>query len=189
MSCCAPSSRNSITWSLPIGPLDRAAIRKAARQTGLPEPDCAWIDTMRVAQRTWPDLAEDGGHALANCVRALRIVPPSSRLAGQARCAGQILARALSDTGLGLQDWIDHLAAANPPARATPTEDSRGGGRHFVTIRAGTPQWTQWSAWFAAMNDERARLFTVLDRVTLPTQRPPAVQTAGENPPRRQISG
>lgn len=84
---------------------DRASVCRAALKHGLAEPGCTWLDTARVARRAWPQFSRRG-YGLANVAATFEIGFEHHRAAEDARAAGEILLRAVSDTGLSVEDWL-----------------------------------------------------------------------------------
>jgi DNA polymerase-3 subunit epsilon len=92
---------------------DRAAVCRAASRHGLAPPSCSWLDTARVVRHAWPDLARQGC-GLGKVAKALGIDFVHHRAGEDARAAGEVLLRAVADTGVGVEDW---LRRARLPAR------------------------------------------------------------------------
>lgn len=90
-------------------PFDRTALARAALKystIGLP---CTWLDSLQVARRSWAAHREDGGYGLANLARLFQIQFKHHDAAEDARCAGLVVMRAINDTGIALQGWIDEI--------------------------------------------------------------------------------
>lgn len=90
-------------------PFDRTALARAAVKystVGLP---CTWLDSLQVARRSWASHREDGGYGLANLARLFQIQFKHHDAAEDARCAGLVVMRAINDTGIPLQGWIDEI--------------------------------------------------------------------------------
>jgi DNA polymerase III subunit epsilon len=90
-------------------PFDRTALARAAGRYGTGGLPCIWLDSCQVARETWDRFREDGGYGLANLARAFDIRFSHHEAAEDARAAGLLLLRALSDGGTTLQEWIDNL--------------------------------------------------------------------------------
>lgn len=90
-------------------PFDRTALRNAASRYGAADLDCAWVDTLQVARRTWGHLADQGGYGLRSCADNFGITFQHHDAADDARCAGLILLRALRERSLTLQQCVDEL--------------------------------------------------------------------------------
>lgn len=87
---------------------DRVAICQAAKKYGQNNPPCIWIDTTRVARRAWPKYAKKG-YGLANLAKDFGIEFDHHDAAEDARVAGLIMMRAITETGLSLSDWIGRV--------------------------------------------------------------------------------
>lgn len=87
------------------GPFDRVAFGRAAEKYNLPPLDCIWLDTMRVVRRAWSQFAQ-GGYGLSNIAQFLGISYTQHVPVEDARAAGEVLLRAIAETGLSLQEWL-----------------------------------------------------------------------------------
>ncbi|MDI1261670.1 MAG: exonuclease domain-containing protein [bacterium] len=87
-------------------PFDRTALARAASRYGTGGLPCFWLDTLQVARRTW-DFKNNGGYGLANLAGAFGIEFKHHDAAEDARAAGHVLLRAVSDGGITLQQWVD----------------------------------------------------------------------------------
>ena len=87
---------------------DRTAINKVSNKFGLPAIVCDWLDTVRVARRTWPEFASRG-YGLANIAQTLGITFKHHTAHEDARAAGEVLLHALSVTGLNLTDLLNRV--------------------------------------------------------------------------------
>jgi len=92
-------------------PFDRAAINQAYQRYGLGPLECVWLDTARVSRRAWTQFAYQG-YGLANIAGELGIEFRHHDALEDARAAGEILVRAVRDTGINVQEW---LARVNQP--------------------------------------------------------------------------
>ena len=94
-------------------PFDRTALARAAGRYGTGGLQCTWIDTLQVARRTWASFREDGGYGLANLAQAFGIAFKHHDAAEDARAAGLLMLRAISDGGETLQQWVDEIGYAS----------------------------------------------------------------------------
>jgi DNA polymerase-3 subunit epsilon len=91
-------------------PFDRTALARAAAKYGTGGLPCIWLDTLQVARRTWDSFRENGGYGLANLARAFGINFKHHDAAEDARAAGLLMLRAITDGGVPLQQqWVDDL--------------------------------------------------------------------------------
>lgn len=84
---------------------DASALSQAAAKYKLPSIECAWLDTARVARRAWPKFSQSG-YGLKHVAKELGIDFKHHDAAEDARAAGEILLRAIQDTGVSLSDWL-----------------------------------------------------------------------------------
>jgi DNA polymerase-3 subunit epsilon len=105
---------------------DRVALGRAAKRYGFPELNCRWLDTARVARRSW-DWCTHSGYGLASLSRRFAIQFRHHDACEDAFCCGVILLRALLDTGLSLQDCISratqplNLSSGRPQRIGNPS--------------------------------------------------------------------
>lgn len=107
-------------------PFDRSAFGKVAAKYDLPEIGCRWLDTVKVARRAWPLLA-DGGYGLANLTRAFGITFQHHAAHEDARAAGEIFLRAIADSGLSVSDWQVRVLKPVKPSSPGKYSSSRSG--------------------------------------------------------------
>lgn len=87
---------------------DRNAISQAATRHDTMPPECFWLNTASVARRAWPEVAQRG-YGLAPLAVKLGIEFKHHDAAEDARAAGMILVRAMTETGLDLSGWLDRV--------------------------------------------------------------------------------
>jgi len=87
---------------------DRSAIRQACARHGVTPPSCLWLDTARVARRTWETVAERG-YGLGNLAEMLGIEFKHHDALEDAKAAGQILCAAMEQSGLDLAAWLERI--------------------------------------------------------------------------------
>jgi DNA polymerase-3 subunit epsilon len=92
-------------------PFDRVAIYQAYQRYDLKPIECIWLDTARVSRRAWTQFAYQG-YGLANVAGELGIKFRHHDALEDAQTAGEILVRAVRDTGINVQGW---LARVNQP--------------------------------------------------------------------------
>lgn len=86
---------------------DRAALRQVHARYGLSSPVCRWLDTARVVRRAWPDQFASSGYGLANVAEWCGIRFDHHNALEDAKAAGLILRRAVNDTELSVEDWLE----------------------------------------------------------------------------------
>lgn len=87
---------------------DRTALHQAADKYGLALPSCTWLDSARVARRTWTEFAERG-YGLANVCRTIGYDFKHHDALEDAKAAAAVLIAALKKTGLDLAGMLRGL--------------------------------------------------------------------------------
>ncbi|MFZ0959981.1 MAG: exonuclease domain-containing protein [Terriglobia bacterium] len=117
-------------------PFDRAALHRACEKYGLAASEYLWLDSASVARRTWP-IVSHSGYGLSNMAKHLSIKYDKEHDAlADARCAGEILLRAMAETGWSASDWLRRTD--DPIARALPSPTA--GAITHSPIRPGSPK-------------------------------------------------
>ena len=99
--------RNSLEQQIVVShtSFDRVALSRALQKYQLPGIDCTWLDSAKVVRRAWSEFS-DSGYGLANITFALGISYQHHVAQEDARAAGEVLLRAIADTGKSLEDWL-----------------------------------------------------------------------------------
>lgn len=84
---------------------DRAAIRQATKRYNVCEPKCIWLDSARVARRTWKECAWKG-YGLYDVCKLLGYEFKHHDALEDAKAAGHILLAAMEQSGLDLDGWL-----------------------------------------------------------------------------------
>jgi DNA polymerase III subunit epsilon len=100
-------------------PFDRAALSRACEKNGLPPPNCIWLDTARVVRRAWPAFAQKG-YGLASVAKRLNIQFQHHNAKEDARAAGEVLLRAVAETGFTVEQWLDRTTKPIDPLATAP---------------------------------------------------------------------
>jgi len=87
---------------------DRASIIRACERADISIPNLSWLDSAKVVRRTWTSLSRKG-YGLSNVAALLGIEYRPHDALEDARCAGEVLLRAMKETGLNLAQWIDRV--------------------------------------------------------------------------------
>ncbi|WP_156818681.1 3'-5' exonuclease [Sphingomonas sp. Mn802worker] len=82
---------------------DKGALAAACRIHALPGIETRWLDSVRVAQRAWPDL---DNHRLGNLARFLKVEHRHHDALSDARAAGWVIVRAIEHSGVSLAEWM-----------------------------------------------------------------------------------
>ncbi len=85
---------------------DRTAFHKVSMKHRLPDLTCRWLDSSSIARRAWPDCAQRG-YGLADLGKKLNIVFKHHDATEDARAAGEVVLRAIADTGISLDQWLN----------------------------------------------------------------------------------
>lgn len=121
---------------------DRVALSKARTKYGLDPVTCEWLDTARVCRRAWPRFARRG-YGLRPVAQHFGIGFKHHDALEDARAAGEILLRAILDTGLGITDWIARVKQPLVPGATTRSgnghERSTKHRKAESLIRSGQP--------------------------------------------------
>jgi len=96
-------------------PFDRVAVARVVEKYGLPPVDCAWLDTAKVVRRTWSEFSQRG-YGLANVASKFGIAFAQHNAEEDARAAGEILARAIEETGMTASEWLERARKPIGPA-------------------------------------------------------------------------
>ncbi|HHW08873.1 MAG TPA: transposase [Firmicutes bacterium] len=89
-------------------PFDRIAIHRAFDLCGHGKPQSIWLDSARVARRTWKEVAKRG-YGLANVCQMIGYEFTHHNALEDAKAAGQIILAAMKITGLSVQDWLRQM--------------------------------------------------------------------------------
>lgn len=96
-------------------PFDRVALHRACERADIQECNCKWIDSARVVRHTWSAFARSG-YGLTHVAAQLGIEYRAHNALEDARCAGEIMLRALAASGFSIEQW---LVRAGRPIHAT----------------------------------------------------------------------
>ena len=107
---------------------DRISLARAIEKYQIPAVECRWLDTARVVRRTWKQFAKSG-YGLADVAAWCDIDFVHHRADEDARAAGEILVRAMAETGLSVEDWLLRAEQPIDPASA-PSRTNRIGNPH-----------------------------------------------------------
>ena len=98
---------------------DRVALVRACEKTKLKSCDCRWLDSAKVVRRAWPTLSQSG-YSLASVALQFGIQYKQHDALEDARCAGEILVRAIAETGLDIEKWLERVKHPIDPSLALP---------------------------------------------------------------------
>lgn len=89
-------------------PFDRLALARACGRFGMKECECMWLDSARVVRVAWPQFSRSG-YGLPNVAAYLGIEYQAHDALEDARCAGLVLLRAMAETGLSPEQWLNRV--------------------------------------------------------------------------------
>jgi DNA polymerase-3 subunit epsilon len=98
---------------------DRVSVMRAGERYGLPVPPTIWLDSARVARRAWPEQCAARGFGLRALAAHFSLTYVAHDALEDARTAGQILLRAVADTGVPVSDWLARVTHPLYCARGT----------------------------------------------------------------------
>ncbi len=98
---------------------DRVAIHQAAKRFGISAPDWSWLDSARVARRVWPEISSSG-YGLANVCKMIGHSFQHHDALEDAKAAGHVLVRAVADTGIDLDGWLERVRQPIQPSAIQP---------------------------------------------------------------------
>jgi DNA polymerase III subunit epsilon len=109
---------------------DRVAIHQAAQRYGVTALECTWLDSARVARRTWKECAWKG-YGLYNVCKILGYDFKHHDALEDAKAAAHILLAATNKGGLDLDGWL---------RRVRQPIDPTAGGSAPAIRREGNPE-------------------------------------------------
>lgn len=87
---------------------DRVAVRQACESYELAPPQCTWLDSARVARRTWDQFSRSGYGLESLCGFIGYCYDPHDALE-DAKAAAAVLLRAGEVTGLSVEEWLSRV--------------------------------------------------------------------------------
>lgn len=84
---------------------DDVALHRACHRATISMWECQWLDSVRVVRRAWPKFSKSG-YGLANLAQQFGIDYQAHDALEDARCAGEIVVRAVIESGLTLDEWL-----------------------------------------------------------------------------------
>jgi len=88
---------------------DRVALHQASAKAALPQIECKWLDTARVARRTWEEFSWSG-YGLENICDKTGYKFKHHDALEDAKAAGNILLAACKETGFDLERWLSRVS-------------------------------------------------------------------------------
>lgn len=109
---------------------DRVALQRAASRFGTRDPVCTWLDSARIARRTWPNVAW-GGYGLKAVCKHLGYTFQHHDALEDAKAAARIVQAASQESGLDIRGWLERVEQ--------PIDLTSGSSGSFVK-RQGNPE-------------------------------------------------
>lgn len=118
---------------------DRVAMSRVQQKYRLTPILCRWLDSAKVCRRAWSQFGQKG-YGLANVAAHCGIEFRHHDAAEDARAAGEVLLRAMSETGLTLDDWLTRANGPIDPEGSRPNREGNPDGALFgeVLVFTGT---------------------------------------------------
>ena len=117
---------------------DRISLHQALNKSGLRLPECVWLDSSRVARRTWTQFARRG-YGLANLCEHIGYEFAHHDALEDAKAAGQVMLAAMEATDLSVEDWLRRVGQPIDPESATPiTREGNPEGSLFGEVMVFT---------------------------------------------------
>ena len=88
---------------------DKGAIKHACDKCDLQHPNVTWLDTAKVARRTWPDELGGRGYGLKSLADHFQIPFKHHDALEDARAAALILLKAVEASGLDIAGWLKRV--------------------------------------------------------------------------------
>lgn len=106
---------------------DRVAVHQAARRWSIDPPRCFWLDSARVARRTWVDCAKSG-YGLADVCRRIGYKFQHHNALEDAKAAGHVLLAAMAEAELDLEGVLQRVRQPiDPGGSSSPSAIKRDG--------------------------------------------------------------
>jgi len=112
---------------------DRVSVGRTLAKYGLKEIETVWLDSARVARRTWEDCAWSG-YGLANLCEKIGYEFRHHDALEDAKASGQVLLAAIEASGLDIDAWLRRVKQPIDPANSS--RSSRGS----AVNRDGNPE-------------------------------------------------
>ena len=108
-------------------PFDRVAINQAAQRYGTTAPECAWLDSAKIARRAWTACARKG-YGLYDVCRMLGYEFRYHDALEDAKAAAHIVLSASNETGLDIGGWLKRIKQPIDPMASSSSSAIRRHG-------------------------------------------------------------
>lgn len=105
---------------------DRVAMHQAAGRWSITAPSCAWLDSARVARRTWAECARSG-YGLANVCKMIGYTFEHHNALEDAKAAGHVMLAAMQESGLDLDAMQRRVLQPIDPSSSGAASITRDG--------------------------------------------------------------
>lgn len=118
-----PTLRQHLSGSIVVchTGFDRVSIHQAYDMCGIVPPALTWLDSARVARRTWGAVSQRG-YGLANVCSLIGYDFAHHDALEDAKAAGQILLAAMAETGLAVDDWLRRVEQPIDPSASSHSQ-------------------------------------------------------------------
>ena len=97
---------------------DRVAINQAVQRYNIPAPECTWLDSAKIARRTWQDCAWKG-YGLYDLCQMLGYNFRHHDALEDAKAAAHIVLSASNEVGLDINGWLKRIRQPIDPAASS----------------------------------------------------------------------
>ena len=97
---------------------DRVSITRAFSKYGMEPLDAMWLDSARVARRTWEQFARSG-YGLSNICEHIGYEFRHHDALEDAKASGQVILTAIRQTGIGLDEWLKRVDQPIDPSKSS----------------------------------------------------------------------
>jgi len=116
---------------------DRVALHQASSRAGTDAPSCKWLDSARVARRTWQDCARSG-YGLSALCRRIGYEFEHHNALEDAKAAGRVLLAAMAESGLDLDGVLKRVTQPLDPTRKSVQREGNPDGPLYGEVIAFT---------------------------------------------------
>lgn len=99
---------------------DRVAFERAMTRYNLEQLQVTWLDSAKIARRTWPDRYGRRGYGLKNIANDLGISLKHHDALEDARAAAKIVLCACAISEIGIQEWVQKIDRPVVPRSSRP---------------------------------------------------------------------
>jgi len=100
---------------------DRVSVHQAYELWELEPPELTWLDSARVARRTWSEVSQRG-YGLANVCGLIGYEFAHHDALEDAKAAGRILIAAMTETGLAVDEWLRRVERPINPSTSSHSQ-------------------------------------------------------------------